>query len=141
MNLVELVIQAMPQGLTRQQLEHAAPLELLDAELERLLTRGELIQVGPYYRCLIGAGVHAPVQPDARRQLYRELIVEGVRALVLLDELQALERIEELLDAHPEQGLVRAMIMEAYAQLHEGNFARYKLTPHEFKVWCKSSNE
>ena len=141
MNLVELVIQAMPQGLTLEQLEHTVSREQLDAELAQLLAIGELIQVGPYYRCLIGAGVHAPARPDARRQLYRELIIEGVRALVLLDKPQALALIEELLDAHPEQDVVRAMIFEANAQLHEGNFARYKLTPQEFEFWCKSSTE
>lgn len=137
MNLVELITQAMPQGLTVEQLERAAPREQLTAELKLLLARGELVQVGPYYRCLIGAGVHAPARPDRCRQLYRELIVEGVRAIVLHDEPQALELLDALLDAHPEQEALRSMILEASAQLHEGNFARYKLTPHEFERWRK----
>lgn len=77
--------------------------------------------------------------PDPLRTKYRDQLklVVGHAVRELVGNL-ALDRLIEQLDVEIESGdeeVFLALVREELAALHEGNFARYRLRPSEFRRW------
>ena len=80
-------------------------------------------------------------QPDPLRLRHREMIKSTVSTIVAdstpLNEIQP--TIEKLIRDVPEQERhdVYRLILEDLASLHDGNFARFRLSWHDFSGWVK----
>lgn len=81
-------------------------------------------------------------EPDPFRAKHREALGKIVSEIIRghLNKNQALTRIAEfagsLFDPR-EHGPFREMAEDELTNLHEGNFARYRVTPSEFATWQK----
>ena len=85
-------------------------------------------------------------EPDPFRLKHREALREVVRAIVLerLDRKAAYSRIaawaRKKLEADERDQFREAAETEAVG-LHEGNFARYRISPSQFKAWQDTWNK
>jgi len=87
---------------------------------------------------------HALGKPDTFRLRYRKALIdcvgEALRQVGRGDAIDAGEVLSHLAkDLVPENGREQFLKIakEEIAALHEGNFARYRLRPGEFKDWQK----
>ncbi len=77
-------------------------------------------------------------EPDPLRLLWRELIKKTIRQIVTTPTADALAVIDGMLNTtvpEPQQGPVKALIVEELRRIHEGVLARYGLRPSEFEAW------
>ncbi len=79
-------------------------------------------------------------EPDPFRQKHREKLYEIVQNIVRerLDKNAAYQRIAVHAEKHikeDEQDQFRQVAENEILGLHEGNFARYQITPTQFKLW------
>jgi len=76
-------------------------------------------------------------EPDPIRLVWRDVIKQAVRDLVLHPEGDTDSLMEPLLANVPatEREDVKSMIIDELAHLHEGVLARYGLRPSQFAVW------
>ena len=79
-------------------------------------------------------------EPDPFRLQYRAALREIIRAVALerLDRKTAYVRIAAWAGKHVEaaqQNRFREVAEDEVSGLHEGNFARFQITPAQFKAW------
>ena len=79
-------------------------------------------------------------EPDALRMRYRNALREVVAAVVraAMDKKQAATHIASWAGEHiaePDCERFRSIAECELLSLHEGNFARYRVTPSEFATW------
>jgi len=79
-------------------------------------------------------------EPNQFRMRYRELIYKLVQQVVVnnLTKLKAIETIRQYASLHitkKDQERFITVMESELSGLHEGNYARYKVTPKEFKNW------
>ena len=84
-------------------------------------------------------------EPDPFRMRYRAALRELVGVVVRggMDLRQAATTIEAWVDesiAEQERERFREMVERELLSLHEGNFARYRITPSEFAAWQEAWN-
>lgn len=81
-------------------------------------------------------------EPDPFRLRYREPLIQVIRTIVQMGVEPAVDvvkdaAIEAGIPAEHLEHFVRLAVLELQS-LHEGNFARYRLRPSEFKAWAES---
>lgn len=77
-------------------------------------------------------------EPDPLRLMYRTLIKDTVRAVVLQPDADAQNVLDAALPTDLEaadQQALRALILDELRRLHEGVLARYGLRPSQLKAW------
>jgi hypothetical protein len=79
-------------------------------------------------------------EPDPFRLRYRQALSDLVEAIVrgAMDRTAAIRFIRQKVDERaPEEDRVRLveLVEMEVMSLHEGNFARYHVTPSEYKAW------
>lgn len=79
-------------------------------------------------------------EPDPLRLRYRDEIKTIVRKIIRagMNRLQAADAVEAFATEHaepPDQEALRDIIETELLSLHEGNFARYMVSPDEFETW------
>jgi hypothetical protein len=77
-------------------------------------------------------------EPDPLRLLWRELVKKTIRQIVSTPTADAMAIIDGMLNStvpEPQQGQVKALIIEELRRIHEGVLARYGLRPSEFAAW------
>lgn len=98
------------------------------------------------------AVVQQLAEPDPFRLKHRTLIYQGVQETIhamLNDPSKTLAQLEPHVEAYVRAKLdepssrarLTALILTDLNQLHEGNFARYRITPQEFESWRKRLDE
>jgi hypothetical protein len=84
-------------------------------------------------------------EPDPLRLRYRELlqqvIGEIVTASVRRDDIDAIKRLVQPRVAPQELNEVVALVVNELHQLHEGNIARYRLRPSQFREWVAAQRD
>jgi len=77
-------------------------------------------------------------EPDPLRIQYRELLTDGVQAIVRGRKTVSMDTVKELADdlvPEEDREAFTNMFMDALHHLHEGNVARYRLKLSEFQEW------
>ncbi|MYC65268.1 MAG: Fic family protein [Acidobacteriia bacterium] len=79
-------------------------------------------------------------EPDALRMRYRNALREVVAAVVhaAMDKKQAAAHVASWAGEHiaePDRERFRSIAERELLSLHQGNFARYRVTPSEFATW------
>jgi hypothetical protein len=77
-------------------------------------------------------------EPDRFRLKYRDALIEAVGEVVRRGLKPTIEEIDTLavpLVRPEDQEQFRDLVLVEIARLHEGNIARFRLRPNEFRKW------